>query len=865
MSNQFEWQTDEDIAWEDLPEHEVNPGPPRRRRWPWLVLAALVLAVGAFIFYRANERAEANMQAMRRDIRSSHALVLQADLEQDGELFYSLLSGRDPAWTEAQDALFEGGLFLDRRPFGMTAQPVAAEASEAQEIEFDPDLLAAELMEARPYTVEVGNGLTETVTLVQISIYRLGTNRWLLSPADPEFWGESDTLRGDVLHLTYPGRDAELAERLHPDLERKLREMCRAFEAFECRTDDLRVNLTFSRSPETLLATREPVDVQQGSGNIFDLTLPAPTLVGLPEDDAAYAALFRGYAAQLVTAVTAQVVKYPCCDHAAFFEALMDYQLSQLDLRPWPVTAADYRRVLDERVDLSALGSLWLRRDVGHPYDDDTWQAYALVDFLLNTLPDADPAAMQLAFLTNRRLEGWLESILELAPEETAVFDLPRLWWLHAYGQAYDAADSLTSSPPDQHVQLLCAQIDWDIDAGTDSVRFFTYEPAQNLLAGQPNSLGGFAFQTTTSQDDGVLVQSYNFELRTWRAWQKQGDTLAPVTMNGRANLLNFGHLDPTGELLTTIAFGQEDGVPSLHLIALSTCSESGCTSYPVYGAPTWSPDGTRAVLSGDPQVQLTLLQLQDRVVAYDSAPPQLELILTSRAALTGHDSDSPADTLELGRGSAPFWLDETTFGFVSADTRTRIQLGSVDGGKLRTLLTDVDLQAVLPEPFADDQMYIRYALPHPQHPDTLFITAFAVRTSRSHVFAYDVESGALRWLMESDYTRNHALGLSPNGRYLLLTSLHDDAPNPTGVILLHDLTTGATVPFATPNALFVPLLYDWSADGNWMAFMSDEQTLALLAPDAEQPYLQLTGLSTDGSTCYAPTWVNPPAAGRES
>ena len=284
MSGKFDWQAENDVVWEELPADEKTEESSRkRRRWPFLLLALLLLAAVAFFFLRQiNRQVDENTEARRADIVSSHNLLLIAEAEKDGELFFSLLSGRDSAWTAAQNELFQAGLLLDRAPFGLRAVlgeqiSLATEdevpfSANALNITFSSDLMAAELVTEQPFIISIGHGLTETVTLQETAVYRLGRERWLLAPPENDFWGSRESQQGAQLRVSYPERDAELATRLLPDLERKLDEMCRTLADIDCPSGSP-IEVQFSTDSATLTATTQP-QVATLTNNTLRVTLP---------------------------------------------------------------------------------------------------------------------------------------------------------------------------------------------------------------------------------------------------------------------------------------------------------------------------------------------------------------------------------------------------------------------------------------------------------------------------------------------------------------------------------------------------------------------------------------------------------------
>ncbi len=364
MSN-FSWHEDEKLGWGQPPEPVPEPLP-RRPAWRRLLLAALLviaLGTGATAVYRQlSQRAAAISSALEEEVRSSHSLLVQAAQQQDGELLATLLSGRDLDWAEAQQLLAQEGLYYDRPGFGLTwlaDETTTAVAVADAAITLNPELNTAVLVTTQLYAVAIGNGLTQTVALQQTAVYRPGPDRWLMTSPDAEFWGEALTIQTARLKLTYPERDAAVARRLAIDLDDKMAEACRLI--VEC-PPDLRLTLNLTTNPEALYtANRRPYAQSEESISApfagqytlpllplasASLNLPAPTLVGMPQDEAAYRALARGYAARLLSAYMAQHLGWRCCQQAEFFQAALDWQLAQVGLRPSPLRAADYGAAL---------------------------------------------------------------------------------------------------------------------------------------------------------------------------------------------------------------------------------------------------------------------------------------------------------------------------------------------------------------------------------------------------------------------------------------------------------------------------------------------------------------------------------------
>jgi len=412
----FDWQT-EDRDWEerepprhgrprpaDLPplnealfdapeEADDGAAPARRGRRTLFLLAAaaLLVALAAVLYWQLERRAVAAQTRLTAEIAASHQTVLDAAARGDGELFVSFLSGRDRPWAEAQEKLVRDGRFVDRAAFGLALLPAAPISPT---VSLSPDLRAAELTLPQAYEVAVGNGLTETVALQQTAVYRLGPDRWLFAPPDEAFWGETAVLVYRYLQITYPARDADVAEPLARDIDAALAELCRDVD--NCA----QINLVLSTNPASFIAYDRPISTWTGGSEIV---MPTPTLFGRPLDDAGQSALTRVYAARVISAAAANASGWQCCDDALFYGALLNAQLYRLGLRPWPVGAAEYARLTREPELLRAIEGLWQREEATA---DERWLAYTLVDFIVARSNVPIPT-MQLILLSDIEMPYW--------------------------------------------------------------------------------------------------------------------------------------------------------------------------------------------------------------------------------------------------------------------------------------------------------------------------------------------------------------------------------------------------------------------------------------------------------------------------
>lgn len=312
MSKQFNWQTEEDSNWLVLPAAPQRP----LHRQPWLIrLFVLIVLAGvlAAVWQQARQRVGNTTAAAQADVLAVHNLIRQAAAQTDVELFRVLLANADPAWPAAQERLLAQGLFLDRRSFGLSL-PSTLDAGDrvTVNVQMAPDLQSAEVVTAQPYVVEWEKSRLETIVLQQTALYRRYDDNWRLVPPGPAFWGEWMTRKSRLFTVIYPQRDQKVAARLAADLETTVAEICDELVEIKCPAE-LRLILRLETDPEALAATTVPARLAVFRNGLRRLTLPTPTLVGLPSDELSYQALYQGYATQLTLAIDNHLAEWTCC------------------------------------------------------------------------------------------------------------------------------------------------------------------------------------------------------------------------------------------------------------------------------------------------------------------------------------------------------------------------------------------------------------------------------------------------------------------------------------------------------------------------------------------------------------------------
>lgn len=862
--SQFDWRTEDDASWREPPK----PPPPEPRKRPWGVIVFILLALltAGFVVYRQLERQiDAATTAVQTDVLATHNLAQTAVARGDLELFRSQLSGRDPAWTETQESLLTAGLIQGREFWGWQ-QPIFSPpltladltaVSDPLALTLAPDLNSAELQFPLTYLVTQADGVTETITLAQTAVYRRGKNRWLLAPPEEAFWGGWVTNRGDLVTLIYPQRDTLVAERLAADLEVMLRQLCETFPDLAC-PDDLHISLRLDADPAIMsTATDWPAFLDGG----LTLHLPAPTLMGRPVDQAGYDALYRAYGAQVATAVIADRIDWQCCRHAPFFQVLVDAMLRQMDLRPWPVTDADHARVLRESVGTTDLNAYWEQTDWQGWSQEDAWELYTAVDFLLQSYPDIGPLAWLRELHSNRSIVSWLNSVLygeqgaTLGAGPAVLETLDEKWWQFAYAQTLLAQQQMPRPLPfpDQDLQLVCLT-DQNYDDNTmTAVRHYNLpqETWTDVL-----SRTGYLLVTPLLDDSGWVVQAFPFvdnAVQVAEIWRDGQST--PIHSEEDISL-TLGQFDPNGRFLINYTFNPDIDRPIPTLLDLEECTAAACTPIELSAQPYWSPDSQATILTPSDVFEDGALFINGRMMLFD---PLLTPVVAPLRLGDGLGQLQTPDELPFGEGYSPFWLDDQQVGYVrpgAPETGDEIVLLSLPDMTSQTILTLADLQATMPKSLYAPAS-IRYVLPHPQQTGLLFVMALDALGREAYVFSYDWPTGELVLRLQSPVRPFHALGFSPDGRWLALTGSNKDEYNGgtnSGVLYVHNIATQETQTYISQFANFVlSPQYDWSADGRWLLFFVDDRILSLVAPDFHYQWV----FAHDQRNCSSMNWIN--------
>ncbi len=292
MRTRFNWDLDEELGGEPLEGAAI----PRRRSRLFWGLLILIAAIFALFYWQQSRRLRLQEDAVKEDIMASFRLWHQAVTTGDLELFLFQLSNQDAVWQSGQRELFVQGRLLQRPELGLELLPGGG-APEIIEVHLAPDWQSGTVIAGYAYRPVDGG---PDVHLQRVHYFRKLGQRWLLSPGDVDFWGPLQRVVIQGLTLLYPQRDAAIARRLAQDLWDDLQAICAALPDPDACVFDLRLTVRLEREAYLLASMADSLTPVFRSG---DFVLPAPTLVGLPQDDEGYYRLYESYTARILNSV----------------------------------------------------------------------------------------------------------------------------------------------------------------------------------------------------------------------------------------------------------------------------------------------------------------------------------------------------------------------------------------------------------------------------------------------------------------------------------------------------------------------------------------------------------------------------------
>ncbi len=336
MTTNFDWRTLEDEEWEAESGSDQPPQPRRRSRLVIIILALLLLAAAGAVyqqFQARNARVEADREA---DILASYHLFRGAVSGGDHEVFAALMEEPDSEWSETQRKLFDYGWIFDRQLMGFAS---SKDNYQVQEVSLDTENWSAEIVSEEHITIYNFGVSTQTIHLEHSETLHWHEG-WKWNQPPESFWGEQISVTATSQHLVidYPDRDSAIANRLVVDLDAMLGSLCIDLNNQLC-AEDQQVKVHFSHNSKDLLEVAERFYrdgfagfklVSTSSG--YEMTLPSPSLIGLPVEELGYQALLKAYGAYLVGALFSASVEAECCESNFILESALQLYLAEQNL-----------------------------------------------------------------------------------------------------------------------------------------------------------------------------------------------------------------------------------------------------------------------------------------------------------------------------------------------------------------------------------------------------------------------------------------------------------------------------------------------------------------------------------------------------
>jgi hypothetical protein len=350
MKPDFDWRSEDKLHIDGEIDRPGNQSGSKFSKGWLIVLTVLAFILGALVLIQQLRKVVAETASFtENEVEQSLNFLLEAQELGDLELISSFISGRDAQWAENQLLLMEERLFIDREQFGLNL--MSNTEPEPSILTISPDLNEAVLERTFSYKVKGASSDLDTVDLKQLFIFRMGRDRWLLSPPDRGFWGVESREKGRYFTVKYPERDGELIRRLAADLEGTVVAACSILKTL-C-TDQLSLTIQFSSDPELIYKWGRPDHILLSDQLIV---LPTLSLFGRPTDEVGYRATFRLFSEILVQGLLDQQAADACCNKPGFYDALSNELLNLLGF-----SEAGYGAEFQSSQDLSTVYDLWQR------------------------------------------------------------------------------------------------------------------------------------------------------------------------------------------------------------------------------------------------------------------------------------------------------------------------------------------------------------------------------------------------------------------------------------------------------------------------------------------------------------------------
>lgn len=270
MNLEFKWQVGNE---QDQQETLADIGRRRRARvprWAWLVIAAIVLSVGAAAYVVLRQRYEEAKTRVAFQIQAVIDLEASAYARGDADLYLEQQDRAAPEWYASQAARVgeycledaNAGLRESSGPDRATGRDLCEPVLPAavQDVELRRDIAWVEVIEDQP-------------PVRRVRFYRQTDRGWVQTEPEIAFWGTAVEVRyGGDLVFRYHRRDRP---HVQPAVDRIVEAFDQTCATLSCELE-APIEINFSVDMPRL----KPPELQGG-----EILLPSPWIAGIPADD----------------------------------------------------------------------------------------------------------------------------------------------------------------------------------------------------------------------------------------------------------------------------------------------------------------------------------------------------------------------------------------------------------------------------------------------------------------------------------------------------------------------------------------------------------------------------------------------------
>jgi hypothetical protein len=292
---------------------------------------------------------------------------------------------------------------------------------------------------------------------------------------------------------------------------------------------ELQIPILFDTRPLSLYDLSYPPEYPE----LGQITVPTPTLVGLPGNEADVQLLAQSYAAHIVPPALPTISGWQG-ERPLFYEAIVAKQLEQWGLRPSVLDPALYESLINPHVTLQEISLLWASDDFQSLVLPN--HVPALIDFLVAQGATAVDLQNSL-FMPN----FWRWANL---PENDTGAE--QVWLQFLYDRSTFALQPPPLPMPERDIRLVCA-----------SDKLYRYNWATNLWQDEMEPYEGQSFVDIVPHDAGLIVAGRFYEevIKDYRGrafWMQEDESLQFSEWRSYSDppLFSSRHLDPAGREL---------------------------------------------------------------------------------------------------------------------------------------------------------------------------------------------------------------------------------------------------------------------------------------------------------------------------